>query len=242
MRKIDPDFDQSMKLFQKYSILISEEKFRDPDTIKIYGENLILTRREIGLTLQEVALELGLHYQNLSEIEAGKRKEIDRDILLLLSGIYHKRPEVLMGMKPLTKDPMEFYSEASSKRANFIMRELYGTAPTLLHALLMMAELSPQKRKRLLEFMRTKISVNFLGVEQIKELIEKSAQAAMKQDPAYHFYMGYLNRNACYAALCELNLKSPELMNAYISIAHAGKAKYPRILEALVSAGFLEVR
>lgn len=238
MRMIIPDFDKQMKVFEKLSFHIPDEKFCDPLTIKVYGENLRKARKGKGFTRKEVVSVLSIHDQNLAEIEDGKRKEIDRDILLLLCGTYHQRPEVLMGMEPFGKDPMDFFEGNESEKADFILRKLYSDAPTLLHALLMMSAFSPQKRGKLVKFIRSDLDIEIFNAKQITQLIRKTR--GKKKANRYSKSNFLLDLDNCLSALYELAKKDPELLDAYISIASAKKEKYPHILGRLISAGFLE--
>ena len=246
MRRIIPDFDTQMEIFEKLSFCIPEEKFRDPVTIKEYGKNLRKAREDKGFTRKDVVSKLKICGQNLAEIEDGKRKEIDRDLLLLLCGIYHKCPEVLLGMEPFAKDPLDFFAENESEKANLILERLYGDAPTLLHTFLVMSELSPQRRTQLVKFIRSNLDIKFLSNGQIAQRIQKRLEdkrdnsGCLQTNFTYHDYMRYLDRGTCFAALGELEKKDPELMNAYMSIACTKRKHYSRILVQLVSNGFLD--
>ena len=49
MRRIIPDFDTQMEIFEKLSFCIPEEKFRDPVTIKEYGKTCAKHEKTRGL-------------------------------------------------------------------------------------------------------------------------------------------------------------------------------------------------
>lgn len=120
MKKLFPRMIKSIQNPDEYFSLISEGKLSDEKVIKIYGENLRKARKEHknwpNCSLDIVSKSIGISYQNLSEIEKGKRTKIDRDILLLLSGFYHIPPETLLGIEDSSLiEPMLFFPKRNAR-------------------------------------------------------------------------------------------------------------------------------
>ena len=224
--------------------LPSEELLYDPATICRFGENVGKFRMEQGFTLESLAKVVGITPQQLHEIEVGKRKKIDRNILVLLSGWLQVSPLILLGgEKSNLNDPFIHISEQLGSKIEFIINRMYFQASDLLGALLFLSNGTTQRRKKLSDFLHS---------VPIIPMLDDGKMTAVVSDPKMTYYPPSGENKAselkkkigfdpfeCSSKLHSIYIQTPELFDAYVSIAALPKEKWDIIFELLVKAGFL---
>lgn len=220
----------------EYFTKIPEEIVHDARIAESYGINLKKLRMEHKYTLKRVSQALQIEYQNLDDIEKGRRKKIDRDLLVLFSGFYHVCPEDLLGIQRVSKEaPAEFVSEATFQKARYIIHRLFSDSPLLLLALLELGRLSAQKQHQFIEAAGPGLGIKVFTECQLASKIEQLKESEpIDRTPSYP-----LDPNKCYDILYDLEMRNPELMNIFASIATNKRENHYKILTHLINSNFL---
>lgn len=209
--------------------------FRDELIIKMYGERLLENRLKRGLSQEKVAELLGIDHDAVSKIESGLLKKIDRNILVLLCGLFQVTPEAMLGLNPAGKSPMEFDADSVSGKPQFIVNQLVGQAPDLLEALLVLAKGSKKTRAQWEAFLYNTPKIKILKPQDISALIKNSLPQplSLKRGSTFHKALfEYIN------TLAYLGTSNLRLLDAYVSIAAMKKEEYSDIFSLLQYAGF----
>lgn len=69
----------------------------------IMGQRIHTKRKEYGYTLRDLADKIKVSPQTISKWEQGKVKNIDRDYIAKMAGLFHVEPEWLMHMEDAPK-------------------------------------------------------------------------------------------------------------------------------------------
>lgn len=220
------------------SLYIPDEVFFDQDTITQYGENLQKQRKDRGWTLKEVAEAVGITFQQLRQIELGKRKSINKNYLMLFCGFYHVPPAILLNYKydfPFKVD-MEFFAEPIGKRANYIIARLNYQKRELLEAFCNFSSMPFPVRQKLYEFLSSAPAVSMLTSEKIEKLMDsKEYEIALQVGKQGTDWFGW---SEYFVKLCEMGYVTPELLDVYVSIASANESVWDLTLQLLSLAGF----
>lgn len=227
---------------EEYFSEIPDALFKDAEVIQRYGENLRLYRTEKGWTLEEAANILGIDFQQLQQIEAGERKGIHKNLLLLFCGVYRVSPETLMGLSGSTgKEPnraMVFYPEDDSRKAGYVVNRLIYQDMNLLEIFCYLSQMPVSIRNALVTFLKNAPIIKVYESKQINEIIRQGCElhipvnedGEVLANPNWGEYCG---------KLCDAGLETPSLLDVYVSVAAADKDIWEVVLYLLSFSGFL---
>lgn len=227
---------------EEYFSEIPDVLFKDAEIIKRFGENLRTCRGEKGWTLKEAANVLGIDFQQLQQIEAGERKGIHKNLLLLFCGVYRISPEELMGLSSTTEkeatQAIVFYPETNSKKAKYVVDRLIYQDGNLLDIFCYLSKLPPSIRNTLTVFLKNTPVIKVYNPKQITEIAQTGYE---RQIPVNND--GELLANPRWSQycedLCKASLDTPDLLDVYVSVAAADKSTWDVLLYLLSFSGFL---
>ena len=230
--------------FIDYLDRIPEEDFHNAEIIKAYGKNVSDLRSKEGYTLEGLAEQIDIQFQALHQIEQGKRKKIDKNILKMLCGVFHMFPEELMGIAaPENRFPMEFYSELDAKKARFIIKRLSFEDSDLLTLL---TRLSQEKmiRVRLRKMLSLLPVLKLLSEDQIKEAVGLSTKHNNGDTDFSNLIINKQDGTLCtnpdqsFEAFCKLAIGSSALLDIFVSIAASDRTVREAVFQILCLSGY----
>lgn len=220
-----------------YFETIPSHHFKNQSTIKTYGKNIQKLRFEKQITLEELSIAVHISFQQLHQIENGNRTKIHRNILLLFCGYFHTSPEALMGLELFPILPaMQFYEEGSAPKVRYIVLQLIFQNRELLELFIYLAQTPISFRLKLSQFLTSTPSLHMLSSERIRSLYQNPPTADPPNTSEGHNASMHLSEYL--GKLSDATRGTPELLDAYISIA-AQKKAWKIFQELTLSAGFI---
>lgn len=240
----DKDHDKEGKKSPKkvdgeYFFKIPMQIFDDPDIIRKYGEEVLNARTERNFTQGKVAELFEIDHDAISKIEGGALKKIDRNILVLLCGLFRMPPEDLLGLnhceEPPKESAMTFDSSEVAGKPQFIVGHLIEQEPDLLRAFVGLASAPKKKQEKLVNFLQNVPKIKILAPEKMTDLIKfpfrrlHTDGSKNKLGKEFFEYMDILG---------DLGTSNINLLDVFVSIAAMDAQIYPDVLTLLSCAGF----
>jgi len=224
---------QSKEIGEDFFDKISPEFFKDKDIIEKYGKNLRDWREQRGWTLKEVAAKIHIDFQQVQQIEAGERKKINRNILLLFCAIYLKTPETLMGIERADGfNAMVFYPEDIAKKSSCIVDQLIISNIDLLDTFYYFANKPIETRQKLSRYIQNIPSVSMLTPKQIESMVNCTREFVFTGQSWERYWSLY------FGGLCDAGSDTPELLDVYLSVVAADSDTQKKVSQLVAYAGF----
>lgn len=130
--------EEKFSIYKREAELLPLQTLKDSESIKTYCFRIADSRKEMGLSIEDVAKKVGVSAAKVQGEERKKGGKINRYLLLAFSLLYQISPSVLVGSIQLPdptnlSTPMMSYSPKANEIAEYIICTLYqkGDAPKI---------------------------------------------------------------------------------------------------------------